>query len=392
MLSKLLRTNISIWQTAAYSTAYLVGLLIIGLGLQFYTDISRDSGRDSGPLNASRYIVLSRPTQTSLFGLGAPTPITPDDIDALGKQPWADSAAPFSPTSFDMSVGISFGGRGFSTSLFCEGVPDAYLDRLPDGWGFNPESPSVSIILPADYLALYNLGFAPARGLPTIDESMARMLPLKVTLYGNGRSTTLPGKIVGFSSRINTIAVPDSFIHWANASFGNESNPPVNRVIVRLNDPGNPAIGEYLASHDFEESASGEATSRLYYFLRIILGAVMAIGLLIALLASGLLILSTFLLLQKSKTTLTDLIALGFPTSRLIRFYTSMITRINSVTLLLACALIAVATYMLQPHLQAMGLHPGAPWGTIACLAGLTAILTLTGFAIVRTFIFRIRS
>ena len=28
MLSKLLRTNISIWQTAAYSTAYIVGLLI----------------------------------------------------------------------------------------------------------------------------------------------------------------------------------------------------------------------------------------------------------------------------------------------------------------------------------------------------------------------------
>ena len=39
-LNRLLRSNINPWQIAAYALANLVGLLIVGIGLQFYRDVN----------------------------------------------------------------------------------------------------------------------------------------------------------------------------------------------------------------------------------------------------------------------------------------------------------------------------------------------------------------
>ena len=45
------------------------------------------------------------------------------------------------------------------------------------------------------------------------------MVPLKLSLSGNGRQEWVDARIVGFSSRLNTIAVPEEFMQWANSEF-----------------------------------------------------------------------------------------------------------------------------------------------------------------------------
>lgn len=188
MVWKLLRTDISKWQITAYAIANIIGMLIAGLAIQIYRDVvppGNDTSAD--PLGDIRYRVVSRKSTQTLFGTH-PDGISEEEIAAISRQPWAAYAAPFIPAGFDVTVSLSFGGNGFSTALFFEGVPDEYLDIKPRGWAFDPSAPEVPIILPRDYLALYNFGFAPTRGLPTINERAASMAPLKVTLSGNGIS------------------------------------------------------------------------------------------------------------------------------------------------------------------------------------------------------------
>ena len=100
----------------------------------------------------------------------------------------------------------------------------------------------VPIILSRDYLVLYNFGFASTRGLPTLREGEIGMIPLVVSLYGaDGHVTRMRGHIAGFSSRINTIAVPEAFMQWANGKFApasrsNDVQP--SRLVLEINTPG----------------------------------------------------------------------------------------------------------------------------------------------------------
>lgn len=376
MVWKLLRTHLNGWQIAAYTAANLIGMIIVGMAMQIYRDVvPADNGSASDPLGDIRYSVVSRPARTSFFGTSTQG-ITEEEINDITRQPWAASAAPFIPAGFDVTVGLSFGGSGFSTALFFEGVPDEYLDVKPQGWVFDPAKPEIPIILPRDYLTLYNFGFAPTRGLPTIDEPTASMAPLKVTISGNGISKSFPGRIVGFSSRLNTIAVPEDFVIWANGIFSPGEPPVPTRVIIRMADPGNPEMSRYLASHELEESAAGETASRLTHFLRIAAGAVIGVGLLISLLSAGMLILSVFLLLQKSRSTLAGLMNLGYSPKKLAGYYFRFILGVNAVVLLLSAAAIVAAASVWQAKLTDLGINAASVWPTVAVMAVILALLT----------------
>lgn len=376
MVWKLLRTHLNGWQIAAYTAANLIGMIIVGMAMQIYRDVvPADNGAASDPLGDIRYSVVSRPARTSFFGTSTQG-ITEEEINDITRQPWAASAAPFIPAGFDVTVGLSFGGSGFSTALFFEGVPDEYLDVKPQEWGFDPAKPEIHIILPRDYLTLYNFGFAPTRGLPTIDEHTASMAPLKVTISGNGISKSFPGRIVGFSSRLNTIAVPEDFVIWANGIFSPGEPPVPTRVIIRMADPGNPEMSRYLASHELEESAAGETASRLTHFLRIAAGAVIGVGLLISLLSAGMLILSVFLLLQKSRSTLAGLMNLGYSPKKLAGYYFRFILGVNAVVLLLSAAAIVAAASVWQAKLSDLGINAATVWPTVAVIAVILGLLT----------------
>lgn len=376
MVWKLLRTHLNGWQIAAYTAANLIGMIIVGMAMQIYRDVvPADNGSASDPLGDIRYSVVSRPARTSFFGTSTQG-ITEEEINDITRQPWAASAAPFIPAGFDVTVGLSFGGSGFSTALFFEGVPDEYLDVKPQGWVFDPAKPEIPIILPRDYLTLYNFGFAPTRGLPTIDEPTASMALLKVTISGNGISKSFPGRIVGFSSRLNTIAVPEDFVIWANGIFSPGEPPVPTRVIIRMADPGNPEMSRYLASHELEESAAGETASRLTHFLRIAAGTVIGVGLLISLLSAGMLILSVFLLLQKSRSTLAGLMNLGYSPKKLAGYYFRFILGVNAVVLLLSAAAIVAATSVWQAKLTDLGINAATVWPTVAVMAVILGLLT----------------
>jgi hypothetical protein len=108
------------------------------------------------------------------------------------------------------TVGFANSNKAMRTQFFFESIPSDFIDINPDEWDFDPNHPEIPIIMSRDYLSLYNFGFAAAQGMPQISEAWRAWFRCPFTLTGNGHSEVIPGRIVGFSNRLNTIVVPRS--------------------------------------------------------------------------------------------------------------------------------------------------------------------------------------
>lgn len=374
----MLRKNISASQLIGYSVANLVGLSIILTALQFYRDVNSVWQREDSFINRD-YMILSH----EVTGLGtlvgnAKSSFSKEDIRRLEQQPWVRRVGEFTASAFNVSATVEMGGQGMSTALFFESIPSEFFDVVPQDWTFNPDDPFIPVIISKDYLSLYNFGFAASRGLPQLSEAMIGMIPLRVSVSGNGSQQWLPARIVGFSSRLNTIAVPEEFMTWANERFGEEQSDP-SRVIVEVKNPGDPAIDTYLKEHDLERA--GEGNNRSSYFFTIFTVVVVAVGVVISALAFFILMLSIFLLMQKNKQKLHDLMQLGYSPGSVARRYWIIVASINFVIAAGAVVIMLVGRGFWKEPLQAMGMEPVSPLITI--IVGIVIIAAITFINIV---------
>lgn len=391
ILRNILQHNINRWQIAAYAAANITGLLIITLAIQLFRDAAPvlSHSADSDPLESARYIVVSPQPKTSLFQSDVDG-IDGETLAAIKTNSWVDTVGCFIPSGFDVNVGVDFAGNGFSTAMFFEGIPQEFLDCTPDRWDFDPANPSVPILLPRDYLTLYNFGFAPTRGLPTLSEGAISRIPLRITISGNGLSTTLPGRVVAFTDRLNTIAVPEDFIIWANQRFSPYATPTPKRAVIRISDPGNPAIDDFLAANNLRRDSGSESAAGMLQLLKIATTVIIAVGLLISILAVGLLMMSIFLFLQKNRTLLCRLIDLGYSQRSIIRYYGRLIGLLNLLLTLCVGAILCLIQFKLGPVLENLGLTCAPVLPTLLILVALILLLTAAGYAVIRNIIHKI--
>ena len=374
---KLLKKNISVAQIAGYALANLAGVIIIMTGLQLYRDVTAGGGDDDDLLSTDDYMILS-PKVTGLGALsGGGKGFSTADIDDLKAQPWVKSVGEFMNAEFNVAAGVNFGGRGMSTQLFLESVPDEFIDVNLRGWNFDPRSSDeVPIIISKDYLALYNFGFAASRSLPRISESMVGMVPIELSLGGNGRRYIINGRIVGFSSRLNTIAVPEMFLKWANANFSDGSHSEPSRLIVKVDNPGNPAIQRYLADHDYEVAGDNSGIARASYVMGIITSAVVGIGAVISVLSIVILLLSISLLMQKNRDKISSLVLLGYSPYQVAGYYIRVVAWVNIIIFAVAAVSLIIIRQAWNPTLAEMGMKGSSP--VISLITGAAIMLAVT--------------
>ena len=359
-VNKLLKKNISIGQIVGYSIANFVGLAILLTALQFYRDTTSAENANGDTFISRDYMIVSKRVNEITMLRGEVTSFSEEDVAELREKPWVEKVGAFTPSRFHVSGGVEFAGRSMSTHLFFESIPDEFFDVKPDGWSFDPADPNaiIPIIISRDYLALYNFGFAASQGMPQLSETLVGTVPLRLRLTGNGRREYRTGMVVGFSSRLNTIAVPEEFMQWANAEFGDEPEEEVavSRLIIETNDPGNPAIEEYFAEHGIEVSGEKLSQGRAAYFLSVVSAVVIAIGFVICALAFFILSLSISLLLQKNKDKIHDLLMLGYTPRQVGGYYYRMVGILNGAILFAALVVAFVASRLWGGLFEALSL------------------------------------
>ena len=377
---RLLRHNISVGQLIGYGVANLVGLAIVISALQLYRDVTNVWEAEDSFISRD-YIIISKKVEGVALN-GNSNEFTDAEIADIEAQPWIRKTGRFAAAGFNVGASLDIWGRGMSTALFLEAIPDEFFDVKPRGWQWQPTPepdgslPEVPIVISKDYLTLYNFGFASSRGYPQISEATIGQLPLKLSISGNGRQMTLQGRIVGFSSRLNTFAVPETFLEWANKELAGDSRANPSRLILEVNTPGDPAISRYLADHGYESAGDKADNGRAAYFLSIITAIVVRVGVVISLLAFFILLLSIHLLLQKNRQTIHKLMMLGYSPGAVSRHYYMIVGMVNGAVLIGAWILMLVARHLWTEPLKEIGVEGSSPW--IAMLVGLAIIGLIT--------------
>ena len=381
LLWKLLRRHASPSQMAGFFLANLIGTTIILIGLLFYRDIIPLFGQDDG-LFKKEYLVTAKHIST-LGGLaGRSSAFEAKEINELSQQPFVKDLGAFTPSLFKVRAGVGMPSTGLrlSTDMFFESVPDRFLDVQPQNWRYDSIRREVPIIIPRIYLDLYNFGFAQSQGLPRLSENLTSMIGLDLTLQGMTRTERLRGRIVGFSNRLNTILIPQSFMEQANASLAPGRQAQPSRLIVEVTNPADPALSDFYAAHRYTTEGDNLDQGRATRFLRLATGIVAAVGGLICMLSVYILLLSIFLLIQKNSEKITNLLLIGYTPSHVARPYAVLSIGLTLLSFALAglaaLGLRTLYTDLLRTFLPQ--LHTPSPLPALAIgLAAVVAIAVL---------------
>ena len=338
---KLLRQHVSIGQLAGFFFANLLGMLIVLLSLQFYEDVAPALSGEDGVMK-NTYIILSKRIAAVSTLSGEAQTFSEADVNELSRQSFVRKVGSFTASQYQVYTSISMGGVGMGTDMFFESVPDEFVDiKWPESSGGLESGGEVPIILPRTYLALYNFGFAQTKNLPKLSEGVVSMIPMDIRLQGEGgRELRLRGRVVGFSTRLNTILVPESFMQRTNAELAPGALAEPTRLIVEVDNPADDAIATYVQQHGYELEDNSLEAGRATYFLKVVAGIVMAVGLLISALSFYILMLSVYLLVQKNAEKLQNLLLIGYSRARVAWPYQLLTIALNVLVLLLSFVLL----------------------------------------------------
>ena len=381
---KLLRQHISIGQLTGFFLANLFGMMIVLLSVQFYRDVLPVFTQGDSFMKKDYIIATKKISALGNFA-GKSSHFSKAEIKELETQPFTKSVGAFTPSLFKVSAGLGMQEAGIhlSTEMFFESVPDEYVDVSLDKWHFDENTTVIPIIIPRNYLNLYNFGFAQSRSLPKLSEGLMSLIQMDIMMRGNGRVEQYKGNIVGFSNRLNTILVPQSFMNWANQAFAPGEETPPSRLIIEVKNPTDAAIAQYFQKKNYDTEGDNLDAGKTTYFLRLITGIVIGVGLFISILSFYILMLSIFLLLQKNSTKLENLLLIGYSPNRVALPYNMLTVSLNILILLLSVGGVAwlrfyyiEAIRTLFPQLKTGSLLPCFITGCILFIA--VSLLNIT--------------
>ena len=339
LIWKLLRKHISLFELAIFFVVNLIGMTVIVGGVQLYNDV-RPIMSGENRLIGSDYLVVTRPVER--VGSGGKR-FSADDIANLRTQEFVTDVGTFTSSEYEVYGSIMFGGRRLSTMLFFESVPDDFLDIRPKEWEYNEGDNLIPIILPRNYLNLYNFGFSSTQQLPQITEDVIKRVELGISLRGNGLIEEYTGRVVGFSDRINTILVPERFMVWANARYGDGVNEDATRLIIEVDNPADSELVSYIKANGYEIENKPAESSKAMQILKVCVVIIICIGLMFSILALIILTLSIYLLLQKNISKLENLVLIGYTPARVALPYNLLTLILNVSIWIISSILIIVA-------------------------------------------------
>lgn len=383
---KLLRQHISIPQFAGFAFANLFGMLIVLFGFQFYHDVLPVFTQQDSFMKAD-YLIMSKKIGMGNTISGRSNTFSVNEFDEISSQKFVKKVGKFTSTEYkvDASMGVN-GVNILNSELFFESVPDGFVDVPLKAWKYEAGDRVVPIILPRTYINMYNFGFAQSHSLPKISDGLMGMIDFQIFIQASGRKEQFKGKVIGFSSRLNTILVPQAFMDWSNREFAPGEHSEPNRLIMEVGNQADENISQYLEQHGYEVETEKLNAEKTTYFLRMMVTMVMVIGLIISALSFYILMLSIYLLVQKNSSKLENLLLIGYSPGNVSRPYQLLTIGLNVVVLIIAWGILYFLRSYYMDFIEALypDIEDGSMMPAIALGLGLFLVVSLLNMFAIR--------
>lgn len=310
-----------IWNGSSSMKLFLASLgLFIGLSLSllsilFYWNFSSVMGQQGG---LSSYVIVNKPVGILNAFVNTSGFKTADRVDLL-EVPSVEDVAIFRSNTFKVSASTT-GEYQFYTELFLDALPPQFIDTKEDNFSWEKEQEIVPVILSRDFLNLYNFGFAASQGLPQLTPSALELVTIQLNISGKGKQTNYKARVVGLSDRISSLLVPLSFMEHNNKMYGEHSGES-SRMIIKSNDPSNPDFLAHLQSKGWEVNKDKMKANKLTGMVRLIVGGIILLGVVMLLLAVGLMVAILNEQLYAAKRDLIRLREIGYDKGTLSSSY-----------------------------------------------------------------------
>jgi hypothetical protein len=335
------------------------------------------NGREQNDSLGSTFLTVSKKVTQSMMGNLKASLFTEEQISALKAAPQVQDVGQLTANRFPVYAVLN-ANVGFATDMFLEAVPDRFIDNKPEDWYWQPSSARVPIIVSAQFLDLYNYGFAPSQGLPQLSEASIKSLAFELKVGPREKQDVYIAQVVGFSDRITSVLVPQSFIDHGNKVYTGIVSIPPSRLIVKAKDPSDKAFSKYLEDNGYGTNGEQLRWNKVRVIVEIVTAAV---GLLaIILLGIGALVFVLFieLTISRAQASLTLLIELGYSPRYLSIFMMRRVLPIMILTMLVSMGLATIAQFFSADFIKGQNLVisniPG--WPVFAAL-GVSALVLL---------------
>ncbi len=302
----------------------LIGLFCLSFAIQLYLDLSKTDNYSEFK-ELKNHIIISKKVST-LNTLGNRiSNFSESELSKISNLPGVQNVGKFYSNTFEVWGTLSVGenSRKIGTELFFESVDDDFIDNIPKKWKWNKKDRIIPIILPADFLNLYNYTFAPSRNLKPISKATVKLATFNLFLKGSKGSRSYKGKIAGFSDRINSVIVPLDFLIQMNRELGGQQTNTTrpSKIIVNYSMGEFSHLLSFINKNKWQINNDKIVNEKFAAIAKLILGVLLTFGLLIVFISLGSSFLYLSLTLYKSKSIIESLFLLGINKRSIISFY-----------------------------------------------------------------------
>ncbi|MBO9727170.1 MAG: hypothetical protein J7623_00885 [Chitinophaga sp.] len=375
LLKKIIQTGVGKSRFFMAAVGLGIAMLLILIAIQAHTNFTQLLYSSKNQNETADFLVINKTITNAMMGQSAKSIFTPEEIATIKQQPFVQAFGLVTSSQYKVVIQAP-GDLHFATDMFFEAVPDSFLDVKNEDWKWSAGDRTIPIILPNDFLNLYNFGFSLSQDLPQISQETVKALPLQVSISNNLVADPYMGHVVGFSDRISSFLVPASFMSWANAKYGTGTVTGTSRVIIKTPDPSNPALVKFLKDNGYTTNQDKLKFSKTRLIVQTIVSVVGFFGLI--LLFFALLVFSMFiqLVIASCKREIQLLVILGTAPGQLQRYllkqFVPVYIIIGILSLLIVTGLQYWASATLATHQMQVSTWPGIP-----VLAGTLSVLAL---------------
>ena len=380
ILKKIISTGVGRWRFVAAGAGLSIALLLILSAVQIqanYHELLYGAGNQDSIAN---FLVINK----KIDGNNISNTLSAEDINKLKSQFFVETIGQLTSSRFKVSAQSPSERFPFYTDLFFESVPNEFIDVHSTDWIWKQGSTNIPMIIPNQFLDLYNFGFAPSQNLIQLTQSMVMALPVVINIHHNGQVVPFTGRVVGFSDRISSVLVPQNFLDWANRQFGSQQAGETSRVVIKTKDPGNPALVQYLKENSLVTDADKTRFSKYRQIVNAVVSASWVTGAIMLLFA--LLVLSLFIqvTISSTKKEIGLLVTLGASPKQLQQFLLKQFLPVNLIITFIALLVIAILQWWVQQLLATQNMLV-SPWISIYTLLAAVSIVIVLWWVNYRT-------
>lgn len=382
LLNKLLLSGNKYNRLISAWIALFIGFVLLFLALLIWVDFSKilNSNNSQDSLGGS-FLTISKIVDNAVMSDNSKTYFSEKEINLIKNAPEVKDLGLLTPANFKVAANMGSGPFSFYTLLFLEATPEKFLDQKPEYWEWKEGDQTLPIILSRDYLNMYNYIFAPSQGLPLLSEQSVKALSFVLTVGEGNLQKEYRAQVEGFSDRISSVLVPESFIKYGNKTFGLSQESKASRLIVKIKDPSNKAFISFLENNHLTTNKEQLKFNKLRTIVQVISSVTGAFAILFLLVGTIVLILFIELTISKSKQTISLLLQIGYSPNSITTFLQKKYIPLIFFALIAALASVLIIQKFITSQLIKLGISissmlPLLIWVVfILCAISLTFII-----------------